>query len=197
MRASWSLIRFSSGSGTGPKRSSSSSRSTIRSATSRAPATRRWISILAPRRGCSRPARRRPPARRCAPAPGALVGAPSPAEQRCDRLVEHRHVELEADRRDVARLLVAEQVAGAADLEVAHRDLEAGAELGVVGERRQALPPPPRVSAARRGVEQVGVGALARAADAAADLVELGQPEPVGALDDQRVRAAGCRGPTR
>ena len=39
----------------------------------------------------------------------------------------------------MAGLLVAEQVAGAAELEVAHRDLEAGAELGVVAERRQAL----------------------------------------------------------
>ena len=55
------------------------------------------------------------------------------------RLVEHREVQLEAQRGDVARLLVAEQVAGAADLEVAHRDLEAGAELGVVGERREPL----------------------------------------------------------
>ena len=38
----------------------------------------------------------------------------------------------------MTRLLGAEQVAGAADLEVAHRDLEARAELGVVGERREA-----------------------------------------------------------
>ena len=44
-------------------------------------------------------------------------------------------------------------------------------------------------SAARRGVEEVRVGALPRAAHAAADLVELGQPELVGALHDQRVRA--------
>ena len=44
-----------------------------------------------------------------------------------------------------------------------------------------------------RGVEEVGVRALARAAHPAADLVELGQPERVGALDDQRVGVAGCR----
>ena len=36
-------------------------------------------------------------------------------------------------------------------------------------------------------IEQVGVGALARAAHAAADLVELGEAEQVGALHDQRV----------
>ena len=43
------------------------------------------------------------------------------------------------------------------------------------------------VSASAERVEQVGVGALARAADAAADLVELREAELVGALDDQRV----------
>src|SRR3954447_2870977 len=50
--------------------------------------------------------------------------------------VQQLDVELEADRRDVAGLLGAEQLTGAADLEVAHRDREAGTELGVVGERR-------------------------------------------------------------
>ena len=84
-------------------------------------------------------------------------------------------------------LLVAEQVAGAADLEVAHRDLEAGAELGVVRQRRQPLR---RIGRQRRRarVQQVRVRALAAASDPSADLVELGQPERVGALDDQRVR---------
>ena len=101
-------------------------------------------------------------------------------------LVEHLDVELEAERRDVTRLLGAEQVAGAADLEVAHRDLEAGAELGVVGERRQARARLRR-QLARVGVEEVGVGGDVRAADPPADLVELAQPEGVGALDDQRV----------
>src|SRR5664279_6272550 len=43
-----------------------------------------------------------------------------------DGLVQELDVELEADRRDVPRLLAAEQLAGAADLEVAHRDREAG-----------------------------------------------------------------------
>src|SRR3954470_17241963 len=106
---------------------------------------------------------------------------------RPDRLVEHAHVQLEAERRDVAGLLVAEQVAGAADLEVPHRDLEAGAELGVVAERAQAL----RRLLGERGrarVQEVRVRALARAADTPADLVELGEAEEVGALDDQRVR---------
>ena len=44
------------------------------------------------------------------------------------------------------------------------------------------------VSDAGGVVEHVRVGALAAAPDAAADLVELGEPEVVGVLDDQRVR---------
>ena len=102
-------------------------------------------------------------------------------------LVEELDVELEADRGDVAGLLSAEQLARAADLEVAHRDREAGAELRVVGKRRQAgarlggqLP--------RIGIEEVRVGRGVGAAHAPADLVELGEAEHVGALDDQRVR---------
>ena len=67
-----------------------------------------------------------------------------------DRLVEQLDVELEADSGDVARLLGAEQLARAADLEVAHRDREARAELGVVGERREPCPRLGRELAARR-----------------------------------------------
>ena len=87
----------------------------------------------------------------------------------------------------MAGLLRAEQLAGAADLEVAHRDREAGAELGVVGERGE---PRPRLRGqlARVGVEEIRVRGRVGAADAAADLVELREAERVGALDDQRVR---------
>ena len=64
-------------------------------------------------------------------------GAPGP-RQLGDRLGEQLDVELEADRGHVPRLLGAEEVARSADLEVAHGDREARAELGVVGEGRQA-----------------------------------------------------------
>src|SRR5579875_2542828 len=43
-----------------------------------------------------------------------------PVHRRRHRLVEHLHVELEAERGHVTGLLVAQQVAGAADLQVAH-----------------------------------------------------------------------------
>ena len=61
-----------------------------------------------------------------------------------DRVLEHRLVELEADFLDVARLLVAEQIAGAADVEVVAGELEAGAEAVEVGEHLQPLVAPPR-----------------------------------------------------
>ena len=61
-----------------------------------------------------------------------------------DRVLEHRLVELEADLLDVARLLVAEQIAGAADVEVVAGELEAGAEAVEVGEHLQPLLARPR-----------------------------------------------------
>ena len=45
-----------------------------------------------------------------------------------DRLLQHLLVELEADLADLARLLLAEQVAGAADVEIVAGQREAGAQ---------------------------------------------------------------------
>ena len=56
-----------------------------------------------------------------------------------DRLLQHLLVKLEADLLDVAGLLVAEQIAGAANVEVVRGKLEAGAERI---ERLQHLQPP-------------------------------------------------------
>ena len=49
------------------------------------------------------------------------------ALQLADRFGDELAVQVEADGRDVTALRAAEQVAGAADLEVAHRELEARA----------------------------------------------------------------------
>ena len=103
-----------------------------------------------------------------------------------DRLGDHLAVQVVADRRDVARLGLAEQVAGAADLEVAHRDPEAGTELGGLTDRAQPLVRLLGQGAVAR-VEQVGVGALSAAPDPPAQLVHLPEPEQVGALDHERV----------
>ena len=61
-----------------------------------------------------------------------------------DRVLEHRLVELEPDLLDVPRLLVAEQIAGAANVEVVAGELEAGAEAVEIGEHLQALLAPSR-----------------------------------------------------
>src|SRR3954452_21774144 len=87
----------------------------------------------------------------------------------------------------MAVLLGAENVAGATDLEVGQRDLETGAQLGRVEDRLQSLPSDIRQLAAL-AVEQVRVGAAGRSADATAQLIELGESERVGAVDDDRVR---------
>src|SRR4029077_12936709 len=88
----------------------------------------------------------------------------------------------------MAVLLAAEHVAGAAEFEVESGDAESGAEFaeffhggeafaGNVGERGV------------RGDEEVGVSALGGAADAAAELVEFGEAEAVGAINQNRVGA--------
>ena len=79
-----------------------------------------------------------------------------------------------------------EQVAGAADLEVAHGDLEPRAELGVLADGAQPLVGLLRQRPVGRE-EQVGVGPLAGPADPAAQLVELAEAEQVGPVDDERV----------
>ena len=104
-----------------------------------------------------------------------------------DRLLEQLHVHVEADRLDVPALLAAEQVAGAADLEVERGDAEAAAQVAELADRRQPLLRDRRERVLRRN-QQVGVGAAIRSADAAAQLIELRQAVAVGAVDDDRVR---------
>src|SRR5437899_2159646 len=89
------------------------------------------------------------------------------------RFLEELRVELEADRGDVAVLLGAEDVPCPADLEVLHRDLEAGAELARFEHRLEALAGL-LIEVLLLCVEQVGVGLLGASSDAAAELVELG-----------------------
>ena len=88
----------------------------------------------------------------------------------------------------MAGLFVAEQVAGAADVEVVARQLEPGTQRiqrvqhlqALLGLRRDGLV---------RGQGEQRVGASLRAADASTQLVELGEAEHVGAMHDQRVGA--------
>jgi len=101
-------------------------------------------------------------------------------------LGQQLHVHVVADQGDVPGLVGPEQVAGAADLQVLHGDGHARAQVLVGGHGGQPL-----VGGLGDGplgrVEEVGVGPLAGAADPAAQLVELGQAEGVGPVDDQGV----------
>ena len=86
----------------------------------------------------------------------------------------------------MSRLLRAQQIARAANLQVFQRDLETGAEIVGLHDRGQAALRDLGQRAVRLG-HQVGEGAHAGASDAAAELVHLGQAETFGAVEDDRV----------
>src|SRR5947209_1906534 len=103
-------------------------------------------------------------------------------------LLEELRVELESDGGHVAVLLGAEDVPRPADLEVVHRDLESGAELARLEHGLETLARVlGQVLVAR--VEEVGVRLLGAPPHAAAQLVELREPELARAVDDDRVHA--------
>ena len=83
-------------------------------------------------------------------------------------------------------LLGAQDVAGAADLQVRQGDLEARAQLRRVEDRLQPLA---RLVAEplAAAVEQVRVGPTRAPADPTAELVELGETQRVGPVDDDRI----------
>ena len=121
---------------------------------------------------------------------------PALAGELGDDLVQHLDVELEAERGDVAGLLGAEQVAGAADLEVAHRDREARrrARCGRRASRAARAPPasarPPRDRRGRRARGRRG-GRRGRGSGRA------GRARACRRARRSACSPAGCRAPTR
>ncbi len=79
-------------------------------------------------------------------------------------------------------LLAAEHVAGAAQLEIECGDPESGAQFAELLHGREALAGDVGKRSVRRD-EEIGVGALSGAANTAAQLVEFGKAEAVGAVD--------------
>ena len=104
------------------------------------------------------------------------------------RTIEHLPVEIETDLLDLAGLAFAEQFTGAADLEVVGGQGESRAQIVQRGECVEALLGVRRHRFARRR-QQVGIGAMVRTAHAPAQLMQLGETEGVGAVDDDGVRA--------
>ena len=99
---------------------------------------------------------------------------------------EQLAVHLVADGGDVPRLLRAEDVAGPANLEVAHADLEARAQLAELLDRLEPLLRRRRDHLVRID-DEVGVGPQLGPADAAAELVQVGEAVDVGLVDDDGV----------
>ena len=99
----------------------------------------------------------------------------------------HAYVQVEAHALDMAGLLVAQKVTGAAQFQVLHGHVETGAERRVLRDRGE---PVVGLLGHRLGrvVQEVGVRAFTSTADAAAQLMKLAQAETVGMVDDQRVR---------
>ena len=103
-----------------------------------------------------------------------------------DGLLQELAVEIEADRHDVAALGRAEDAAGAANFEIAHGDAKARAERAVLLDRVDPLARCAHGHHLARE-QQIGVGLVLGAADAAAELIEIGQAEAIGAIDDDGV----------
>ncbi len=102
------------------------------------------------------------------------------------RPLEHLEVEGESDLLDLARLFLAEQLARAADFEVLGREGEAGTEFLDRGDRLEPLAGI-LADGLKLGDEEVGISAMVAAPDAAAELVQLSQPEAIGTVDQDRV----------
>ena len=175
----------SAGSGRGPKRSASSAR---RSASSSSPA--RTGQPLVERQSLidlrdillgqeSLRPRHVMTGSTTTPARIALQFSAQLRREACVKIVAHR--------RDVAVLLGPQQVARPPDLQIAQRQLEPRAQLGQLLHRPEPAlgllvhPPVGRD-------QQVGVGLQSLPPHPPAELVELGQAEPVGPVDDDGVR---------
>src|SRR5438874_7667244 len=101
-------------------------------------------------------------------------------------ILQNLTVEFIANGSDVAALLRAEEVAGAADFQIAQGDLEAGAELGeffyrfksAAGHRRHA---------ALAIQQKVGISSILIAAHASSKLVQIGKAITVRLVDKDGV----------
>ena len=113
-----------------------------------------------------------------------------------DGVFQQLAIQLVTDSRDMAALLRAEDVAGAANLQVAQGDLEARAEFGELLDRLEPLGGD-WVDGAVAVEQQVGVGAVLESADAAAQLMQVGQAIVVGLVDEDACWRWGCRGRSR
>ena len=108
------------------------------------------------------------------------------AAQRFDRAAQQLRVQAEPHAVDLPALLVAQKLPGAANFQVVGGQLIARAQISG---RLDGLQSFARVAAQGRGrrAQQIRISLVMRTADAPAQLVQLGQTETIGAIDDDGV----------
>jgi len=103
-----------------------------------------------------------------------------------DSRSEQLTVHFVADGIDMPTLLAPEDIASAADFQIAQGDTKSGAELRIFLDGLKAFSSG-RINGAFDRQEQIGVGPVFVATDPTAELVEFGQAEPVGIVDDDGI----------
>src|SRR5947207_3237945 len=86
----------------------------------------------------------------------------------------------------MAALFGAEEVAGAADFQIAHGDFETAAQGGVLLDGTEAFANVGEQCRMARE-QEVGISLVLVPADATAKLIEVAQAEAVGAIDDDSI----------
>src|SRR6185437_6960965 len=106
--------------------------------------------------------------------------------QPLDGLLHHLHIEIQADRGNVARLLFAQKITGPSNLKVCRSDTEARSEFRELLNRNQSFL---SIAGERAFIrdEEVGVGLLSAASDPSTQLVQLRQAEQISPIDDDGV----------
>jgi len=102
-------------------------------------------------------------------------------------LLEQLAVKLETDGGDVAALFRAEQIAGAADLKVAHGNFKPAAKRGVLPDGADAFAHVGQQARVARQ-QQIRIGLVLVTPDPPAQLVKIAQAEAVGSINDDGVR---------
>ena len=108
------------------------------------------------------------------------------ALQFADGFLQQPHVHIETDGVDVAVLLATQQISRAAQFQVERRNLEPGAQVAELLQRRQAFARHFAQFGIRR-YQQIGISAAVGATHAPAQLVKLRQAITLGIFDDDGV----------
>ena len=103
-----------------------------------------------------------------------------------DGLFQHFDVHVDAYGVDKSGLVFTQQIASAADRQVAHRDAVAASQLGKLLYGLQTLFGC-FIELAAGWRHQVGIGDAVASSDSALDLIHLGESEVLGVVDDDRI----------